>query len=333
MQRVALIGAGGMGRVHAESYEQMQNARLVAVMDIRQDAAANLAARYDARAFSDAEQLFNEVEFDVVDVCTPTPWHLDYIKMAAQAKKHVSTEKPFCRTLEQCREAIDVCENAGVTLFVAHVVRWFPEFKKAKMLVDSGAVGSPAVVRTTRGGLINPGFKGAWNNWVTNFEWSGGVILDLIIHDFGWLLWTFGPAERVFAKGLAYSGIEDKDYALVTIRFKSGVIAHVEGSWATPGGFKVLLEIAGDKGLINFDNSAASSLVTAKWAAEGAASGSAIIPSSPTGTSPYYLELQHFIDCIEEGRKPDVSPQEAMNAVMLSLAALESVKTGLPVRL
>jgi len=333
MQRVALIGAGGMGRKHAGCYAQMKNTKLVAVMDIRRDAASNLAACYDARAFSDAERMFNEVEFDVVDVCTPTPWHIDYIKMAAQAKKHVTSEKPFCRTLEQCREAIEVCENAGVTLFVAHVLRWFPEFRKAKMLVDSGAVGSPAVVRTTRGGLITPGLKGAWNEWFTNFEWSGGVILDLIIHDFDWLLWTFGPAERVFAKGLAYSGIDGIDYALVTIRFKSGVIAHVEGSWATPGGFKVLLEIAGDKGLISYDNSTTSSLVTVKWATEGSSPGGAIVPSSPTGISPYYLELQHFIDCIEEGKKPDASPQEAMNAVALSLAALESVKTGLPVRL
>jgi predicted dehydrogenase len=142
----------------------------------------------------------------------------------------------------------------------------------------------------------------------------------------------FGPAERVFAKGLYFSGIPDKDYALITIRFKSGVIAHVEGSWATPGGFRVMLEIAGDKGLISFDNQEAVPLVIGKFASEAAAGG-VPVPSSPTHVSPYYLELQHFIDCIEEGRKPDVKPEEAMAAVALCNAAIESIRTGKPVEL
>jgi predicted dehydrogenase len=176
------------------------------------------------------------------------------------------------------------------------------------------------------------GFPHAWNNWFANYEWSGGAILDLSIHDLDWLLWTFGPAERVFAKGLMFSGLEEKDYALVTIRFKSGVIAHVEGSWATPGGFDVSLEVAGDKGLINFDSDAATPLVMGRWAVEAETQG-VPVPSSPMAVSPYYLELQHFIDCIEQGRKPDVTPQEAMDAVALALAAIESVRTGLPVRL
>ncbi|HOK53119.1 MAG TPA: Gfo/Idh/MocA family oxidoreductase [Armatimonadota bacterium] len=328
MQRVALVGAGGMGATHAASYGKIQNAKLVAVMDIRPDAAADLAAHYNAKSFSDAQKMFDEVEFDIIDICTPTPWHIDYVKIGAAAGKHVCCEKPFGRTLEQCREAIEACEKAGVTLFIAHVLRWFPEFKKAKELIDFGAIGSPAVVRTTRGG----GFPHGWNNWFANFEWSGGAVLDLVIHDFDWLLWTFGPAERVFAKGLYNSGIPEKDYALITIRFRSGVIAHVEATFATPGGFKVSLEVAGDKGVINFDNTDAAPLVIGKWQTESSGPG-VPVPSSPMSVSPYYLELQHFVDCIEEGRKPAVTPQEAMDAVALALAAIESIKTGAPVRL
>jgi predicted dehydrogenase len=328
MQRVALIGAGGMGGVHAGAYSKMKNAGLVAVMDIRPEAASAMAEKYGAQAFTDAEAMFREVEFDVVDVCTPTPWHVDYIKMAAAAGKHVSSEKPFGRTLEQCREAAEACENAGVTLFVAHVVRWFPEFRKAAELVRSGAVGSPAVVRTSRGG----GFPYAWNNWFANYDWSGGVTLDLSIHDYDWLLWTFGPAERVYAKGLTFSGLKEKDYALVTIRFKSGVIAHVEGSWATPDAFRVSFEIAGDDGLIDFSSENSTPMMMSRWAAEDSAQGVAV-PSSPTLESPYYLELQHFIDCVESGRKPDVTPAEATAAVAVALGAMESMKTGKPVRL
>jgi len=327
MRRVAIVGAGGMGTAHADCYSGMQNAKVVAVMDIRPDAAAALAAQHDARVFSSAEEMMTGVDFDVLDICTPTPWHLDYIKMGAAAGKHICCEKPFARTLDECREAIKTCDKARVTIFVAHVLRWFPEFRRAKELIDAGAVGSPAIVRTTRAG----GFPHAWNDWFANVEWSGGVVLDMIIHDFDWLLWTFGPAERVFARGLAYSGLEDKDYALVTIRFKNGVIGHVEGSWATPGGFRVCFEVAGDKGLINFDSFDAAPMVLSRWAGEAGAQGVAV-PSSPTAVSPYFLELQHFIDCLEAGHKPDVTPQEAMAAVALSLAALESIRTGAPVR-
>ena len=110
MQRVALVGAGGMGATHAASYGKIQNAKLVAVMDIRPDAAADLAAHYNAKSFSDAQKMFDEVEFDIIDICTPTPWHIDYVKIGAAAGKHVCCEKPFGRTLEQCREAIEACE-------------------------------------------------------------------------------------------------------------------------------------------------------------------------------------------------------------------------------
>jgi len=330
MQKIALIGAGGMGANHADCYAQIEDAGLVAVMDIRPDAAASLAARHNARAYLDAEEMLREEDIDAVDVCTPTPWHIDYIKMAAAAGKHVVTEKPFCRTLEQCAEAIEACERAGVTLFVAQVLRWFPEFGRAHELVKSGAVGSPAVVRTTRGG----GFPRAWNNWFGNFEWSGGVILDLIIHDFDWLLWTFGPAERVFAMGMAFEGVPETDYALVTIRFAGGVIGHVEGSWATPGPFRVAFEVAGDQGLISYSNAEAASLTISRKPTEGGQQGPAVpVPSSPSAASPYYKELQHFIDCLETDRTPEVTPQEAAAAVALSLAALESVRTGAPVRL
>jgi len=157
-----------------------------------------------------------------------------------------------------------------------------------------------------------------------------GVTLDLIIHDFDWILWTFGPAERVFAKGLHYRGLDHLDYSLVTIRLKSGAIAHVEGTWAHPTAFRVKVEVAGDGGLLNFDSGKSTPLVISRRAAEGGGPG-VQVPESPLAESPYYLELKHFIDCLEGGREPDIKPQEAMQACAVALAALESMRTGKPV--
>jgi len=330
MRRVAIIGAGGMAGSHAACYAKIENAEIVAVMDVVPNAAQALAEKYDVPAFTDAAEMFEKVEFDVVDVCTPTPFHTPYIKMAAAAGKDICSEKPLGRTMEQCWESIEACKKAGVRLFVAQVLRWFPEFRRANELVRSGAVGKPAVVRTTRGG----GFPKPPSNWFADFEQSGGVVLDLLIHDIDWVLWTFGPAERVYASGLTFAGVEDRDYALLNIRFKSGMIAHIEGSWATPDAFRVAFEVAGDEGFIEYSNEKSSPLIFSSWASDDLPGRVPVpVPSSPMSVSPYYLELKHFIDCLEMGCEPDVKPEEAAAAVQLALAAVESIRTGQPVNL
>jgi len=327
MQKVAIVGAGHMAKVHGAAYAEMTNAAPVAVVDIRRDAADELAASIGAQAFTDFDAMLSAVGSDVIDVCVPTPFHKDYVIEAARAGKHVVTEKPMGRSVEECREMIAATEKAGVKFMVAHVLRFFPEFAAAKAQLDAGAVGKPAIARTTRGG----GFPVAWNDWYANVEMSGGLVLDLIIHDFDWLRWCFGEAERVYAKGLVGRGLDHLDYALVTIRFKSGVIAHVEGTWANPSGFTVKFEVAGDGGLIDFYNKEAVPLsVAKKETGEGGKPGVAI-PESPTAQNPYFLELQHFIDCIEADRAPSITPEDGMRAVEISLAALESIKTGKPV--
>ena len=326
MQRVAIVGAGHMAKVHGAAYANMLNANPVAIMDVRKDAAQELASHLDASAFSDFDEMLNTANPDVIDVCVPTPWHKEYVLKAARAGKHIVCEKPMARTLDECREMIDAAEKAGITFMIAHVLRFFPEFAAGKAQVDAGAVGKPAVVRTTRGG----GFPMGSNDWYGDFEQSGGVILDLIIHDFDWLRWMFGDAERVYAKGLVDKGLDHMDYALVTIRFKNGVIAHVEGTWANPTGFTVKYEIAGDKGMIDFHNKEAVPLVVGRKESEEKKAGVAI-PESPTAQNPYFLELQHFIDCVENGTKPCITPEDGMRAVEISLAALESIRTGKPV--
>jgi predicted dehydrogenase len=272
---------------------------------------------------------------DIIDVCVPTPWHTEYVCMAAEAKPQgIIVEKPMGRTVEDCEKMIAACEAADVPLFVAQVLRFFPEFAAAKEKVDAGAVGQVACVRTRRGGP----FPRAWENWYGKIAWSGGLVLDLIIHDFDWLRWTFGEVERVFAKGVAGAQDEDAevelDYALVTLRFQSGVIGHVEGTWADPGGFKVAFEIAGDQGLLeyNFNQPTMPPYVAAIAQAEGGRVG-VPVPESPMAVNPYQAELEHFLDSLERGVPASITGKDGREAVRISLAALESIRTGKPVTL
>lgn len=320
MQKVVIVGAGGLGGVHGRAFARMPNAEPVAVMDIDKGAAERLASELGVPAFIDFDEMLAATQPNAVSVCTPTSSHSEYAIRAANAGKHVVVEKPMARTLDQCREMVDAAERSGVTLMVAHVLRYFPEFAAAKAQVDAGAIGKPAVVRTTRGG-------GAPGGWFANQEMSGGVVLDLIIHDFDWLRWTFGDAERVYAKGLAGRNIEKLDYALVTIRFKSGVIAHVEGNWAySAKGWTAKFEIAGDGGLIDYSNHNSPTVIIAPK--DGPVSA-----ASPINADPYYLELEHFIDCIEKGVTPSITPEDGLRAAEIAFAALESIKTGKPVKI
>ena len=318
--RVALIGAGTIGSVHARHWSQVPGAEIVGVLDPDAE-----AARAAGPAFSDWDTLLSQTKPDIIDVCTPPPLHGYFVERAAAAGKAIFVEKPMARTLADCDAMIAAVEKAGVPAMSGHVLRFFPEYAAAKRLVDARGVGAPAAIRTARmGGLP------AWSRWYADPAQSGGVALDLILHDFDWLRWTFGPVSRVYAKGLY--GKEEffgrLDYALVTLRFASGAVGHVTGSWAHPGGFRTTLEIAGDGGLIEHDSARSAPLTASLRTSAG--SGSVTIPESPMAPleDPYYLELAAFVSALEKNEPPPVTLYDGREATRIGLAALESIETG-----
>ena len=322
--RVALIGAGNIGEVHARQWALLPGAEVVGVLDPRLGAAAALGT-----AYPDWDALLAGAEPDIIDICVPTPLHREYVELAAAAGLAIFVEKPLARTIADCDAIVAAVEAAGGQASVGHVVRFFPEFAAAHRLVQSGGVGTPAAVRTARMGGF-PQITGR-PNWYADPAQSGGVVLDLILHDFDWLRWTFGPVSRVFAHGLygrpEYVGT--LDYALVTLRFASGAVGHVTGSWAHPAGFRTTLEVAGDGGLLEQDSARSVPLSSSLRPAAGTGGGVAF-PESPMAPAddPYYLELQAFVQALENNSAMPVSVYEAREAVRIGLAALESIETG-----
>ncbi|MEO7717585.1 MAG: Gfo/Idh/MocA family oxidoreductase [Capsulimonas sp.] len=327
--RVALVGAGNMGGWHATHWKRMEGIEIVGVLDPRQDAAAALGP-----AFSDWETMLAMAKPDIIDICTPTPNHREYVERAAAAGKAIFVEKPLSRSMEDCEAIVAAVEKAGVPAMAGHVVRYFPEFAAAKKIIDEGGVGTPATVRTARLSGF-PNITGR-ENWYANPDKSGGVVLDMILHDFDWLRWTFGPVRSVMAKGLFGSSRFDKglDYALVTLRFASGVVGHVTGSWAHPSGFQTTFEVAGDKGLIAHDSLKSVSLSSSLRGAEGGRAA-VIMPESPMipNDDPYYQELNAFVQALRAGMTPPVTVYDALEAARIALAALESIATGKAVTL
>ncbi|MBI2352270.1 MAG: Gfo/Idh/MocA family oxidoreductase [Deltaproteobacteria bacterium] len=322
MLKVGIIGAGNMGNFLASSYRQIPEVKVAGVYDVSVDAARNLAEKHQAVSYQHVQDLLDDREINIITVCLPTSLHCEIVVNAAKHGKHVFCEKPIAGNLNDGRLMVQTCKDNKVKFMVGHVLRYFPEYRKAKELMDNGKVGRPAVVRCTRGG----GFPRASQDWYAKYEMSGGLVLDMIIHDFDFLRWCFGPVERVYAKGLLMKKLDHIDYALVTLRFKNGVIAHVEGSWAHPGGFGTKLEIAGDKGMIHFNSREDSPLnLKVKDAKTGAG---VAVPESPLKESPYTLELKHFVNCVQNNKEPEITGEDALAALEVSLAAIESIKSG-----
>ena len=333
MKRIGIVGAGLMGSWHAARLRQLERDRpgrlaLVGFYDVAPEAAASVVAEHGGKAFQNLDDLLDAV--DVVGVCSPTPYHKEPVLAAAAAGKDIICEKSLARHLGDAEEMVAACKEAGVRLFVAHVVRFFSQFAKAKAALDSGAIGRPGVIRTVRGGGPPDPQR---RTWFADFEQSGGVIMDVSIHDLDFVRWCFGDVERVFARGLTFTGVQPYDHALITLRFKNGALGHVEGSWAyPPGGFRTRFEIAGDQGLAEWDSLDPAPLVMTLQTGASPGTPQSRSPLAPQD-DPYYMELAHFLDCIENGQDSLVTPEDGLEAVRLSLAAIESIRTSQPVYL
>ncbi len=322
--KIGVVGAGFIGAIHLNAYANMPEVEVVGVADTLPETAAAGAAVVGARSYSSYESLIGAEEVEIVDVCLPTTYHRELALKAAREGKHVILEKPIARTLEDAEAILEAFSGEGGRLFVGHVLRFFPEFARIKQTIDAGELGTIGVARTSR----RSPFLTGWNDWYADWRMSGGVLLDLVIHDFDFLRWSLGEVERVYAKGVMGREYNRLDYSLVTLRFASGAIAHVEGQWGYPGPFNYSIELAGSRALVAID-----SLEPPPVQLLGGATGPGESPDVVTGKSPFQTELEHFIRCIATGEEPLVDAHDAYEALRIGLAATGSVMTGKPVTL
>lgn len=319
--KVAVIGSGGMGRVHATAYAQMPDVELVGVCDIDFGLAEELAKKTNTRAFASFEALMEAVNPDAVSLTLPSHLHKEYAIKSAELGKHVISEKPISLSLEDAQAVMDSCEKNGVRLFVGHVVRFFPEYVQMKKAVESGKLGRIGVAHFKRIGS----HPGDVRPWFKDEDKSGGVIVDLMIHDIDYALWAFGEVKSVYCMKHTDGNL---DYALTTLLFKSGAVANLEAYWGYPGPFRTAAEIAGTNGVVRSDSANSKSLQIRKSSAASEGGRFVEIPQSPSYQDPYSIELSHFIACIRDNVESIVTARDAFRALEIANAARESARTG-----
>lgn len=323
MIRVGLIGAGTVGKAHAESVSYIPEASLVAVADPNRQAVENLSSAFGPVEARDVAGILDANDIDAVIVASPTRFHFVQAKRAVETGKHVYLEIPIVRQSIEGEELLRLVREKRVVLTAGHSQRGYYEYEAIKRKVAEGAVGRPGMIRL---GRRTPHPRG----WYSNRESSGGVILDSMIHELDFLSWTFGPVKRIFCKSLyGRMSTEAIDYALASIRMQSGAIAHVESSWCHYGQFCLDVEVAGEDGLIHYDNQ--ESIPVRLSLIEPATLSRKYVSESPVLAPAYYKILNGFFQTILGNGKNPVPPEQGFEAVRVALAAIESVETGRPV--
>lgn len=318
--RFGIVGAGHMGARHAACLRVSQQATLAGFWSRTVAHAALLAADDDARVYPTLQDMVSDPALDAVVVSTPTVHHAEAALAVIRAGKHAIVEKPLARSVADAEMLLREAERAGVLLLTGHIVRFFPVFRTLHDQVVSGTIGQPAVVHMSRE-TATP-----LTGWRADMADGGGIILDLGIHEFDWLLWTLGPVSRVYSRALSRSEGGADDYALTTLRFQSGAIAEVESSALRASGFRTSGEIAGDQGLLTYDSECDQALVV-----DSDPPGRAVwqgLPTSYAGPSAYVQQLEHWVRCIRGQEAPAVGPDQACAALRVALAALESAESG-----
>lgn len=333
MLKIGIVGAGFMGEMHAECYNNLSNARLEAVADIDLTKAKNLAKKHGAKAYQRAEELFEEKDIGIVDICLPTFLHKEFAVKAARAGKNILCEKPIALTVEDADEMIDAANKAGVKFMIAQVLRFWPEYVKLKDIFDKKELGDLLSITCTR---ISMAPNWAWDNWLTDPKRSGGALVDLHIHDTDFLLYLIGKPLEVFSR-IPRSPLE-YGHVFTTYTFPGGIAAFAEGEWDMPDNFPLTMSFTAnfERGAVEFNSRQEKSLAIYKPGEEveypevkGGLEGSAETGGNISELGGYFSEIKYFVDCVEDDKMPILATGEsARDSLKVVLVELESVKSG-----
>jgi len=333
MVKVAIIGAGFMGSMHAEVYGQLPNVKVAAIVDTRGEKAKFLAEKVGAIPYLTSDQVFSKPDITIVDICLPTFLHKEFVIKAAEAKKDIVCEKPIALTLEDAKEMVDICKKNRVRFMVAHVIRFWPEYAFIKKNYDQGRFGKLLTLTCNR---LSPQPTWGWENWLLNKNYSGGALFDLHIHDVDFILYLLGQKPvSLYSRG-TYSEEQGYTHVLTTYNFPDGVTAFAEGAWDMTSNFPFEMRFIAqfEKVIADFDSTSNPSLVI--YYADGRIDKPHMERKVLQNTSGnisdlggYFFELNYFIDHVVHNKEFQViNPEDAVQSLEMILKEKESLEKG-----
>ncbi|MEM7233510.1 MAG: Gfo/Idh/MocA family oxidoreductase [Planctomycetota bacterium] len=339
---IGIVGSQFISTIHAESIKRLaHDAYLLAVASPTPGNAEAFAKAHGIpNAFLSVEPMLGLAEIEMVIVGSPNDTHCDIVVAAARAGKHVVVEKPLCLNLDEADRMISACRDAGVKLMYAEELCFAPKYVRLKELLDSGALGDPILLKQAE---KHDGPHAA-HFWDVDRS-GGGVAMDMGCHAIEFFRWMLGrPKIRsVYAQmGTYVHGDKTRgdDNAILTIEFENGAIGMAEESWTSRGGMDDKAEVHGTEGQAYADLLRGNSILTYSgkgvgYAVEkaGNTNGWSFVMPEESWNYGFPQEIEHFIDCVKNDKKPLVTGEDGRAVLEAIFAAYESAGTGRKVEL
>jgi predicted dehydrogenase len=336
MVTVAILGGGFMGGAHANNYAALgERVRVKTVYSRTEERARRVAELVGAEASTELEATIADPELDAVDVCLPTPLHRTVAERSLALGRHVFLEKPLALTLEDGEAIVRAAAASGRTLMVGLVLRFWPEYVELHRRVSAGELGRPFALAASR---LSP--PADWAGWYADVAQSGGPLVDLMVHDFDQANWLLGEPRSVYARAVASADPAYADHVVAIVEY-DGAQAVVEGSMALPASFPFssLIRVNGTSGAAEYAFRAAPAEEGGNiGAVDESARGLRLHPRDGEPelvlldpVDPWGPEIEEFVSCLEQGRRPENgTPEQALLALRVALAARRSLESGLP---
>lgn len=327
--KFALAGLGRIGKIHLENLLQMDQVEVVAVMDPMKEC-REYAQKWNIPHITDTfKELLTIAQFDAVVICSPTDTHANYVEMAAMAGIHVFCEKPLDLSLQRVMDVLQIVEKADIKLMLGFNRRFDKDFRKVHKLVSEGAIGIPHLVKITS---RDPGAPP-----ISYIKQSGGLFLDMTIHDFDMARYVVGKeVVEVYAKGAVLidpliGEAGDIDTALVTLTYTDGSMAIIDNSRKATYGYDQRIEVFGSKGMVQANNNFMDShrLYTEK----GIKTSLPLHFFLERYAAAYKTEMLEFVGSLKKGAVVPVDGRDGLRSLEIGLAAIKSVKENRPIKI
>ncbi len=328
---VGIIGLGRMGQVYARHLAAMSEVEIVAASDVIADHAELFSAQIGAKSWTtNYQDVLDNPDIKAIFIISPTSTHAEIISAAAGTGKAIFCEKPIALTLEETDDIIRSLEKHGAMFQAGFMRRFDPGYMEAKKQIEAGIIGTPTTIKAVGRDPFCPDLNYAKR------EISGGLILDMAVHDFDLARWLMGAeVKRVYTEGgvLAFpqlNSVGDIDNAVTNLLFENGTLGNVEVSRNAMYGYDIRTEVLGTEGGLNVGRYQEKPLVT--MTRQGVMHD--MVPYLHERFGPAYLnQIRDFVDRVVNNKESGVTVYDARAALIIGLAATRSYDEARPVEL
>lgn len=341
MLGVGIIGSGMITRIrHAPEYSNNKRVRIMGFFDSKPELAQAMALKFGGRAYDSLEAMLEDRTIDAVSVCVANAAHARVSIAALRAGKHVLCEKPMAVTLNECESMVAEAKKAGRNLMIGHNQRFDAAHVRGREMIAAGRIGRPLSFRSIFGHPGPEHWTGEPNPWFFSRQRASfGALADLGIHKTDILHYLLDePIVKVSARVKTLdkrfpdgSPIDVEDNALCMYETRSGAFGTVQASWTFYGGEENSTLIYGTEGCLRFHDDPAYDLIFEPMTGKDEHLRLGRLQSNEEqkqGIAPNTGVIDEFVDSVLAGRRPAIDGEEALKAMRVVFAALDSARQG-----